>query len=231
MSQRRARGLLRAVAVVVFAAVTPARAHGGAVVLRCPATAITVRAPVREDARVICEAAAVAIGFLAGQGLRTSVAFELAVVGTLRPPIGATAFGGYLRTENRAYLLASSRVAAHGMVFGLPYDRTLYRALAVHEIAHAVAAANFGIPQPSVEAEEYIAYVAMLATMPDPQRRQILERSGATLQSGLELNAAVYLLDPFRFGILAYLHFTGPDGGKAFLRDVLAGRALTEFAF
>lgn len=192
---------------------------------------MTVRAPEQADARVVCDAAGVAIGFLAGQGLRTDVAFEFAVVDDLPAPISAAAFGGYLRTENRAYLLTSSRVAARGTVFGLAYDRTLYRVLAVHEIAHAVAAANFSVPQPSLEAEEYIAYAAMFATMPDEARRQVLERSGVTLQSALELNSAVYLLDPFRYGILAYLHFTGPDGGKAFLRDVLAGRALMEFAF
>ena len=199
--------------------------------LRCDESAITVHAAAPTDANSVCAAAADAMHFLRAQGLEVNEAFEVFVVEALKPPISASAFGGYINSERRAYLLTFAKIATRGTVFGLPADRTLYRSLAIHEIAHAIAAANFRYPDPPIEADEYIAYATMFATLPDSYRDRLLALyANANFASESEINPLVYVLDPFRFGILAYKHFTQPGNGAAFLRRVLNGDALREFA-
>lgn len=200
--------------------------------LRCDDANVVVYSPSLADAKSVCDGAADAIGFLGAQGLETSGQIEVLVVDKLADPISSSSFGGYLHSGRRAYLLTSSKVAKRGTVFSLPFDRTLYRSLATHEIAHAIGAVNFRIPNPPIEAEEYIAYVAMFATLPATHRGPLLARfKDEKFETEIQINPLVYILDPFRFGILSYKHFMKSGNGAAFLQQVLTGRALRQFAY
>ena len=81
----------------------------------------------------------------------------------------------------------------------------MYRSLVTHEVAHAVASCNFAIPEPPIQAQEYVAYVAMFSMMnPNLRERVLAENPGAGFDSQLEMNEIVYLFDPMRFGVEAY---------------------------
>lgn len=195
---------------------------------RCVGTDVVVQAAEPADAADACEGARDAIGFLRAQGLRAPDAIEVRVVETLPDVANRTAFGAYLHAERRAYIIPFAKFRAGASYFGLPADRALFRSLAAHEVAHVVAAFNFTAPRPNVEAHEYIAYVTQIATMAPELRSRVLAMPSAyVFDYPTQMNTAVYLSDPERFGVGAYRHFAGPANGTAFLREVLAGRALS----
>lgn len=199
----------------------------GADEMRCAGADVVVRASDRADAESACEGARQAIQFLAGEGLRVPDAIEVQVVDELPDVANREAVGAYLHAERRAYIIPFATFDVRTRHFGLRVDRSMYRSLAAHEVAHVVAAANFTVKQPNIEAQEYIAYVAQLATMTPELRGRVLALPGSfTFDSPLQINTAVYLADPERFGIGAYRHFQNLQDREAFLREVLAGRLL-----
>jgi hypothetical protein len=103
----------------------------------------------------------------------------------------------------------------------------MYRSLAAHEVAHALAACNFAVREPTIQAKEYVAYVAMFATMDPVVRARVLRAiPGQGFQSESRINEIAYLFDPMRFGAECYRHYLGAGNGVKFLRAVLTGKAL-----
>ena len=194
--------------------------------LRCTDTRVIVQSSDFGDAASVCEGAADAIRFLGDQGLVTNVRVEVAVVDKLPDIIGPNAYGGYIFAEGRVYLI-SSEITARGSIFGLPFEQRLYRSLATHEVAHAIASFNFRTLTPSVEAQEYIAYVVMFAKLPAEYRDQLLGRfADQRFDNETQINDFVYLVEPIRFGILAYKHFMKLENKRDFLHQILSGRQL-----
>ncbi len=195
--------------------------------IRCPAADVVVNAAEPADATSACDGARDAIQFLGAQGLRVPDAIKVDIVAELPDVTNRTALGAYLHAERRAYIIPFAKFQARARHFELPADRALYRSLATHEVAHVVAAANFTVARPNVEAQEYIAYVTQLAAMPAELRERVLALPSAyVFDNHLQMHTAIYLSDPERFGVGAYRHFGRPENGTAFLRSVLAGRVL-----
>jgi hypothetical protein len=212
------------VAIFVCALITADFACGDE--LRCPGRNVVVHSAARGDAETACEAAGEAIDFLAAQGFDTTGAVKVNLVRKI-PVVGLPTIGCYDHPHRRVYVLVFSEFLKLKTWSELPVDRTLYKSLVAHEVAHAVAAANFSVPKPSILAEEYIAYVTQLATMPLRYRERVLEQSsGEGYDSANEMTVTFYLISPFRFGVNAYRHFLKPGNGESFLKGVLSGRVL-----
>jgi len=195
--------------------------------LQCPNANVVVYSRNIADAQAACAGAAAAIRFLAEQGLKTGGQIEVHVVDQL-PYAEPSASGVYIAIERRAYVLAFSQLERRQTLFDLPIDRLLYQSVATHEVAHIIADANFTIPRPRIEAQEYIVYVAMLATMPRSYREQVLDKFPEyRFEPETAFNTSTYLMDPLYFGVRAYRHFLKPGNGKAFFRRILAGEALS----
>lgn len=222
---RRFRSPVLVIAYLALAlgASDPARAGE----TRCSGADVIVHAEHRADAESACDGSRDAVRYLETQGLRVPDAIEVHIVAELPDVASRTAVGAYLHAERRAFIIPFSTFNGRSTYFELPADRPLYRSLVAHEVAHIVAAANFTVKQPNVEAQEYIAYVTQLATMSPELRGRVLALPGSfTFDSPLQINTAVYLADPERFGVGAYQHFQGLQDRNAFLREVLAGRLL-----
>jgi hypothetical protein len=220
----------RLIATVALASVlyVPAVLAGEAAEdLRCERQNAVVRAADARDARTACEAVADAAGFLGRQGLDISEPIEVQVVDKLPAAARPEAQGCYVHRERRVYVRALRVFRKQDSFLGLPIDRTVYRSLIAHEVGHAIGACNFSVPAPTLPAQEYIAYVTMFATMPEPLRRRVLQRlPGEGFKTEAEINVTVYAMNPDLFGAQAYRHFVRPENGPAFLRQVLSGRAL-----
>jgi hypothetical protein len=217
--------LLVAVGAIVFAISSIAHANG----LRCNQPAnVTVYSAAADDALTVCEGAADAIEFLGSHGLNTGQEIEVHVVDKLPEVMSPSAVGAYIRGEGRAYVLSYPQLAKHDNYFELPIDRTLYRSMAAHEVAHAVASGNFVVEKPRIEAQEYIAYVTMISTMPVLYRSKLLDKyPGQGFESEMAINTTTYLFDGQYFGVQAYRHFQSIDG-RAFFQKILTGMALNE---
>ncbi|MGC2519764.1 MAG: DUF6639 family protein [Burkholderiales bacterium] len=215
------------VAMLVGALIGANSAYGDE--LRCPNRNVVVHSAARGDAETACEAAGEAIAFLASHGLDTTRAVEIHLVSKLPDIANKSAAGCYDHPHRRTYMLIFSACSKQGRWFELPLDRALYKSLVAHEVAHAVAAANFSVPKPSILAQEYIAYVTQLATMPPRHLARVLERfPGNGFDSAAEMSLTFYTMNPSQFGVEVYRHFLKPGNGEAFLKEVLSGRVLID---
>jgi len=150
------------------------------------------------------------------------------IVPRLPTSLGETAVGCYLENEPRILVLEFAEFAKNQTWFDVPIDVTMYRSLVTHEVAHAVADCNMSIPEPTIQAKEYLAYVAMFATMEPGLRERIMNANPCqAFDRESKINATIYLCDPMRFAVRSYRHFLKAENGDAFLYRVLSGQALS----
>ena len=219
--------------VLLAQAVCPVSAQAqpfsSAKAVTCPGVAATVLEANASDLSDVCAGAASALAFLKTHGVTPTepVAFEV----TTRIPreAGPTAAGCYIEERRRVYLVPYTSFRKNKSWFNVPIDRRLYRALAAHETAHAVSACNFKVPNPTIQAKEYLAYVTMFSVMPAELRAQALR---STKTQGFEtldrFTPLLYSFDPMRFGAEAYRHFSEVSDQTALIRDLLAGKVLRD---
>jgi hypothetical protein len=197
--------------------------------VRCATPNVVVHSAQHEDAVVACEGARDAMVFLASQGLKVGGPVTIDVVAALPSNASDSAAGCYLPAENRAVVLSFREFRKLRSWFEIEVDLDLYRSVVAHEVAHAIAAANFKVEKPAIQAHEYIAYVTMFATMdPAVRERALSNYPGSGFENDAQMSSTIYLFDPMRFGVQAWRHYLAPGGGRDYLHAVLAGRALTE---
>ncbi|WP_416137369.1 DUF6639 family protein [Halomonas sp. HK25] len=193
----------------------------------CPRYGVQVIASDPADARDACSGAAASLDFLGALGLQPARPIVVEVVPELPEEAGPTAAGCYLADGNRVLIVPYRRFLAWQTWFGVPIDHRLYRSLAAHEVAHAVVASHFMMAKPTIQAQEYLAYVVTFATMPAELLDQVLEALPGEGFAGEErITELYYLFHPMHFGAQAYRHYLRPGNGVAFFYEVLAGNAL-----
>ena len=229
----RRRGALAGLALVVAVSWAAGAWSGAAVAgeaatagkTRCEGTRVGVHGGGRVDAVLICAGARDAFGFFEERRLNTAVDVDVEITKELPQKVAASAVGCYHPERKRVYVLPYAEFARRGDWFGVPIEPAMYRSLASHEIAHAVAACNFRDEQPSLAAVEYVGYVVMLSVMqPDLRSRVMAQNPGEGYDADLQINSTVYLMAPTRFAVESYRHFLRPENGTRYLRDVLAGK-------
>lgn len=138
-----------------------------------------------------------------------------------------SALGAYVRETREVHVLTYSALQLRGRSLKAPLNRSLYRAVVSHEVAHAIAAVNFK-KEPSYLGQEYIAYVTFFSTMESTQRERILRQFPP--EENWQVQAPViYAFNSLEYGTHAYRHFLKAENGKGFLNKVLHGEVLSEF--
>lgn len=189
------------------------------------------------DVKLACEGARDAANFLTAQGFM--MANRVLIVIAQKLPLAETAsMGGfYLESPDGChsdaarvvYILPYSEFKKFKNWFHIPIESSLYRSLAVHEVAHAISDCNFKVTRPTIQAKEYMAYVTMFATMAPEVRARILRKSpGLGYEGDWQMGTTIYLADPMRFGLQAYRHFLKPVNGRSYLHAILAGKVMIE---
>ena len=195
----------------------------------CPQGGAVVAGAGAQDLEDICQGVADALSFFASHGVAAPEPLSIEVAHRLPAEAGPTAVGCYLESRRTIHVVPFATFRKQKTWFGVPIDRALYRSLASHEAAHAVAACRFLIPQPTIQAKEYLAYVAMFSTMPPALRTKALKIVRTeTFDSFDRFTPLLYLFDPMRFGAGAYRHFSSMPDPSAVVHRVLAGQALTD---
>jgi hypothetical protein len=190
---------------------------------------VVVRSRDHADALIACEGSRDAIVFLASQGLDVPGDIEIELLIRLPPAVGASAVGCYLESERRVLILVYSQFTKFKTWFGIPIDRSLYRSLVSHEVAHVVADFNFRIPNPSIQAKEYISYVTQFSTMEPLMRDRVLwQFPSEGFEGDWQMSTTIYLFDCMGFGVRAYRHFLKLANGRDYLQAILNGEALIE---
>jgi hypothetical protein len=194
---------------------------------------LSFQAPVvnPQDARDVCTGAQRASQFFAFVGLQLGQPVHVQISDEL--PLGSarSAAGEYLPQKQQVHLLTYQAFQTFGHWFHTPISREVYRSLATHEVAHAITDAAFTFPQPSVHAREYLAYVALFATMPKALREQVLQAlPGPPPGDEARLSLMVYLMDPMFFGVQSYRHYQQllPGERPGFLQAVFDGKVFVD---
>ncbi|MES2714508.1 MAG: DUF6639 family protein [Pseudomonadota bacterium] len=231
---QQARPRAGAAVLLLFAlCLTPARAAtggAGAQARPCPdGVGAVVTGASDPDLADVCRGVAAALGFFAAHGIRPTELITVEVTPALPAEAGPTAAGCYIEPKRRVFVLPYAVFRKSKTWFGVPIDRSMYQSLASHEAAHAIAACHFSVPNPSIQAEEYLAYVTMFSTMPAALRQRALRATPTQGFDSLDrFTPMLYLFDPMRFGAEAYRHFAKTADPAALIQSVLGGMALRD---
>jgi hypothetical protein len=194
----------------------------GAVERTCDGNHVRVLSADQAHHKLICRGAEDAIRFLNSQGLGASNGISIEVVEKMPRHVSTSAIGVNLTAERKILILAYPKFKKQRKWLDVAIDGSLYRSVVSHEVAHAIAADHFTIASPSIQAQEYIAYVTQFSTMQAAQRAKILANNPDHGANGVpQMSATIYLFDPERFGVRAYRHFLGLSNGRAFLHAML----------
>lgn len=200
---------------------------GRAAPIECPQVSVSVSSAAVQDAIDVCAAAGPVFAFFRELGHAKATPLAVSVVVSLPEDPGSTMLGCYTPASRSIRMLTFEAARGRGAWFGRPFDRSLYRSLAAHEVAHALAWCDTSDDPLSVRAREYVAYVVMFHTMEPEHRQAILaahpERG---FESEREISDIFFYLAPSQFGVNAYRHYLRPENGPRFLREVLRGAAL-----
>lgn len=206
----------------------PSGAASAAVPVRaCPDGVLSVRGGTAADLDDACTGGAAALAFLGRHGLDAPPRIDIEIVP--RMPAGYTpdAAGCFDPARGLVLLLDYAGFVRFGRWLGRPIDRGMHRAIAAHEVAHALSACHFAMRGPSRIAGEYIAFVTMFATM-DPGLREhaLAVHPDAPWAETQPPTEAQYDAEPMRFGARAWRHWLAQPDPAATLRGILEGRLL-----
>ncbi|NEV61378.1 DUF6639 family protein [Thiorhodococcus minor] len=193
----------------------------------CTHGQILVQAADAPIAEIVCAGAGDAVDFLSDAGLEAGESLLIHVVDALPPGVEPSAAGCYVQTDAGIYLLAPAVLERMHAATGIDSGPLPYRSMVAHEVAHAIAANNFLVSRPSVQAHEYIAYVTMYAAMPPATRELILAGvAGDGFDGEDEITETIYFLAPHWFGVQVYRHYLKCPDRRGLLKAILAGQAL-----
>ncbi len=193
----------------------------------CSNSMVVVTLSQPEDCKIACAGVIDALSFLETNGFRLPGPIHIDPMERITEGVSADALGYFDSQTVRVYVrnFSASQEVVQGLgIFGLPMNRDLYRSVVVHEVAHLIAGHNFAMESPSRVAQEYIAYVTQLATMPPGLRNLILTNfPGEGFQTSMQINSIIYMFSPEKFAVEAYRHYVRAENGAAFFRRLLTG--------
>ena len=214
--------------LIDYSLASPTAASGSMFACENSSISIEIEADELVDHDDICNSAEDALAFFDRLDLELTHPLVIAVAPNLPDWMNETAVGCYHEEDRKVFVLTFPEFEKRKVWFGVPVNRYMYRSLVTHEVAHAVARCNFTISDPTIHAEEYVAYVAMFTMMNSVLRAHVMvENPCADFDSESEINEITYSFDPMRFGVAAYRHYLRKEHGDALLLKILSGKALT----
>lgn len=220
---RRVIGLARYFLMLAVLGMTPTPAHAAEFV--CENGYARIDGGGQSDRDLICEAAQRAAGFLETMGI-PGHDVHIEISDTL-PSNHSEAIGCYHWGLDRIVLPDLEHCSAPEVLeaFGNVDADELTIGFVAYEIAHATARHAFGISDPTVTTQEYIAAVVQIGVIERVERERVLEAlDGSGFATASEINLFAYQVDPAGLAAAAYRHFMKPENGAPFIQKLLSGK-------
>ncbi|TYC62516.1 hypothetical protein FMN52_01805 [Marinobacter sp. BW6] len=208
--------------LVLLLALANASAYS-AKLITCAAPGVNVYSYEAEDGDLACQAVGSTLAFMKSMGFHVDTRFTIELVDHPLRLHGSEVTGTY--DSRHLYIEVpnfsqAQRVAGRHAPFGMFMSHEIWQSFIAHEVAHAVAQANFRLAKPGLAAHEYIAYVVQLATLPKETSEELLERfDNSPFRHERQINRVFLELDPEVFAVKAYRHYLAqPDPSEFFQR-------------
>lgn len=220
-----------AAAAVVLIAAASAFAQPPVPMTACVGLPAVVAGASTDESEVVCDGARAAFAFFAPLDLRPVPGLTIELSTALPAGVPNDAVACFVIPQRRIIVLRFEPFSRHRNWFGLAADQRLYRAVIAHEVAHAIATCHAGDGRLSYAAQEYVAYVAMIATMLADHRRELLAlHPGSGFDDVAQINEFVYAVNPARFAAESYRHWMRQPDPRAYLRRVIDGGVIQGLA-
>ncbi len=194
---------------------------------RCPGTTVIVRSGEPRDVASVCRAATIATKLLSRCGIERNLDLGVTLIDEVRHPCGVAVLGQYLTKQDMIELTTFSgcvdALAPDNAYRQLP-QREAWRSLAVHEITHGIVSRAARAKDLAPMAQEYVAYAIQISSLSADSRRKLLEAMpGRAPSDTTSFNELYHAIDPLRFGVNAYRHYSAMPDGCAFLNQLMRG--------
>ncbi len=224
-------GPLLAAAALGLTGLAPPAAHAAdpRSTARCPGVPVRVETGQPETVAAACAGAADALQFLHWLPRDPDETLRIELVDAMPAGLRPDAVGCYATQSRRLMVLEQRLFLQRGSWFGVPVSPRLWRAVVAHEVAHALVGCHLRGRALAGAAHEYVAYVAMFATLDEATRSAALAAMpGTGFTHDAEINDFRYAFDPMLFGVESYRHWLRQPDGVAFLRSVIRGSIVPE---
>lgn len=214
--------------VVSVAAVTGLAAQEGVVTTICEDGKTTVSHPGNRDPQDICTSAGEARAAIRMCGLNLSA--EISITMATSPIFGDPAcLAAYHCDRDEILLLPLEDIVdltRDNRLLSQIAEEDLLTSLLIHEFVHAWIARSEHAGNISLIEDEYIAYAMQIAAL--PSETQAAMRAHSLLPAPPDkrvLSELLLAMDPSRYGLLAWRHFSAAGNGCRFVKGLLAGQA------
>ncbi|WP_404362571.1 DUF6639 family protein [Marinobacter sp.] len=194
----------------------------------CPVPGVTLFSDRADDGELACQAVGKTLEFMGSQGFLVDTEFTIDLVDRPLSLHGTEVKGTY---DSRSFHIKvpsfpqAQLMAQRYPPFRMSMCHRMWQSFVAHEVAHAVAQANFRVSKPSLEAHEYIAYVVQLATLPEALRQQLLAAfDNPAFQHERQISRVFLQLAPEVFAVKAYRHYVAQSDPQAFFKRLLNRR-------
>jgi hypothetical protein len=195
--------------------------------LRCSDTPVSFSFDRPENVRCLCSSTEKAIGFLRSIGLHTSGQVRIKLVRHISHARYHSLFGSYEPAIQQVMILdyaeAAQRSEGKQKIMGIDLTEDLWCSFAAHELAHVISKPYLNAGVTTHTAAEYIAFVTQFTVLSPETREMILSayHDVHAYNSLEEMSETYYLLDPNRFAVKSYLHFSTLQKPGDFIRRLL----------
>lgn len=195
--------------------------------ITCPESELIVVAEKKTECERVCEAIKIGNDFLKSIGLELSGSLTIILYKELPRNGQHNLIGFYDSRSNKIALLNYDAALAASQrsspAFGVLMSPIIWRSFVIHELTHAAVQTKFASGVPVCSATEYIATVAQIATLPPAERNEIIRNySGLSgFEKPGEITNLYYMIDPSKFSVKAYLHYSKPENGLQFIKRIL----------
>ncbi|SNC74641.1 hypothetical protein SAMN04487881_2482 [Marinobacter sp. es.048] len=199
--------------------------------MTCAVPGVRVFSDQAKDGDLACQAVGSTLAFMKSMGFHADTRFTIELVDHPLSLHGSEVTGTY--DSRHLYIEVpnfsqAQRVAGRHAPFGMFMSHEIWQSFIAHEVAHAVAQANFRLEKPGITAHEYIAYVVQLATLPKETREELLKRfDNSPFRHERQINRVFLELDPEVFAVKAYRHYLAQPDPSVFFQRLLTRRLIS----